>query len=239
MLNYMKADLYRTATRISFYIWLLALTALPVLAIAGAKTAYAPEMIIAVTPSIVYVALSLVALIVSDYAFREDMQLGLYKNDTTSGVSRTGIYVAKFLTGVLLMAGMWLCCSASCILTAGFSFGWSRGIVLLGNMTSMTVLVWFLQTIMCLSLLQAISVLVKKTAALLGICVLISAVLTNAGNVVSSIFPGVANFFNVGGIPDSLGNPSFAASLKFLTMPVIGIALLLFIGNMLFGRKEL
>jgi hypothetical protein len=235
----MKADLYRTTTRISFYIWLLALTALPVLAITGAKTAYAPEAILSVTPSIVYVTFSLVALVVSGYTFREDMQLGLYKNDTTSGASRTGIYVAKFLTGALLMAGMWLCCSASCFLAAGFNFGWSSATVLLENMTSMTALVWFLQTLMYLALFQAIGVVVKKTAVLLVVCVLISAVFTNAENVLNSVAPGVANLFTAESISDSLGGLSSAASLKFLAVPVIGIALLLVIGALLFGRKEL
>jgi ABC-type transport system involved in cytochrome c biogenesis permease component len=239
MLNYIKADLYRTSTRVSFYVWLLALIALPMLIIVGTRTVYASETVVSVVPSVVYLIFALIALVVSDYSFREDMQHGLYKNDTTSGVSRTGIYMAKFLTGVLLMAVMWVFCSASCILAAGFGHGWTAGMTLLKNMASLTTLVWFVQTIMYLSLFQAIGTVVKNTVALLGICILISALFTNVGGILGDALPGIVDFFNTTDATGSFGNSLTVNFLKSLIMPTVGTGLLLLIGNMIFGRKEL
>jgi ABC-type transport system involved in cytochrome c biogenesis permease component len=238
MLNYIKTDLFRTLTRVSFCVQLLALIALPAIIITGVKAAYPPEMVTSITPGIVYMAFSLVALLVSDYTFREDMQLGLYKNDTTNGVSRAGIYMAKFMAGALLMAAMWLSCSAACVLATGANYGWDNGAALFANMASMTALSWFLQTLLFLALFQALGVVIKKTVALLGVCVLASAAVTHAGNVLSSALPGIADFLNMD-VSDAFGDLPVAVLLKSLVITMAGIALLLLAGSALFGRKEL
>lgn len=55
--------------------------------------------------------------------FREDMQLGMLKNDTTSGISREKLFTAKYLTGVFMEAVLWVACSACTVIACGQIFG--------------------------------------------------------------------------------------------------------------------
>jgi hypothetical protein len=195
--------------------------------------------VVNVTPGVVYAAFCLMALVVTEVTFREDMQLGLYKNDVTSGVSRTGLYLAKLLTGALLMAGMWLLCSLSCVLSAGFGYGFDYGPALLRNMSSPMNWLWFVWTLMYMALFQAVGVVVKKTVALLVVCVALNAVVVGAGDVARSVAPDIANLFELFARDTGPYDSSFLGYMKLFIAPVTGIVLFTVAGEMLFRRKEL
>ena len=114
MLNYIRSDLYRLANRISSWIWVAVFLVLPPLLIVGAGSQYDVEKIMTGVSVAIYLLLILAALMLTENVFGEEKRLGLYKNDTTSGISRTKIFISKFLTSAMLEVGLWSLCSVIC-----------------------------------------------------------------------------------------------------------------------------
>ncbi|MFF2910643.1 hypothetical protein [Paenibacillus sp. NPDC057934] len=239
MLNYCKADLYRIGTRLSFLVWCFILIAVPALLIIGVSSHYAPSIVVHVVPGIMYVAFFFITLIITEYTFREDMQLGLYKNDTTSGITRTTIFISKYFSGLLLLLLMWILCSASTMASVFYSFGTADGSTLLQEMVSTTMISYFLSIAAYLALFQMLSVLIQKTASLILVCILSSTVLSNISHLLGSTFPGFSRVLTFLNPVAENSAPSVTLQIVMLTIPVVCVLVLLGIGSFLFRKKEL
>ncbi|MDR0380884.1 MAG: hypothetical protein LBH86_02640 [Oscillospiraceae bacterium] len=245
MLNYIKADLYRIMTRPTFYIWPLLLAALPAAMIAGAGGMYPAGVILAAIPALVYAAFCLMALILTEHTFREDMQLGLYKNDMAGGASRSAVYIAKLITGILLLALLWAVCSLSCIVSASYWLGGDSGLSLLKDMASLQAASLFLRVNVFLAVFQAISIVFKKTSALILVYIAISAAMAYAMKWLGAAWPGLAGFIKhiagfgaYGNFGAAAGAPHAAGGVALLLAPAACIIVLAAIGSMMFEKKE-
>ncbi|OBZ19348.1 hypothetical protein A8L34_07515 [Bacillus sp. FJAT-27264] len=239
MLNYCKADLYRIGTRFSFVLWCFVLIAVPALLIIGVGSHYAPSIVVQIVPGIMYAAFFFITLIITEFTFREDMQLGLYKNDTTSGITRTTIFISKYFSGLLLLLLMWILCSASAVASVFYSFGTADGNTLLQEMVSTTMISYFLSIAAYLALFQMLSVLIQKTASLILVCILCSTVLSNISHMLGSASPGFSKVLTSLNPAVENSAPSVTIQIVMLTIPVICILMLLLIGSFLFRKKEL
>jgi hypothetical protein len=238
MINYIKADLYRIMTRRSFHIWSFAFIVIPAVLLIPASGIYPVGTLLAVIPNLIYVVFCMMTLIVTEYTFRDDMQRGLYKNDTTNGVSRIAIYLAKLLSGVLLTALWWVVCSLSCAASVVYSFGAERGFALLESMTSLRMISLFLWTIVFLSLFQTISVVFQRTSALIIVYGAIIAVITNATELLRAFLPGLAKIIDGSATVAVMGGLSGFGASGLPVLPVLCILGTAVIGGALFGRKE-
>jgi hypothetical protein len=239
MLNYCRADLYRIGTRFSFLVWCFILIAVPALLIIGVGSHYAASIVVQIVPGLMYVAFFLITLIITEYTFREDMLLGLYKNDTTSGITRTTIFISKYFSGVLLLLLMWVLCSASTVASIFYSFGTADGSSLLQEMVSTTMISYFLNIAAFLTLFQMLSVLIQKTASLILVCILCSTVLSNISHMLGSNFPGLSKVLASLNPVVENSSPSVTLQIVMLTIPMVSIVILLMIGSFLFRKKEL
>ncbi|MFC3745225.1 hypothetical protein [Paenibacillus sp. GCM10012306] len=239
MLNYCKADLYRIGTRFSFLVWCFVLIAVPALLIIGVGSHYAPSIVVRIVPSLMYAAFFFITLIITEYTFREDMQLGLYKNDTTSGITRMTIFISKYFSGLLLLLLMWILCSASVLASVFYSFGAADGNTMLQEMGSTTMISNFLSIAAYLALFQMLSVLIQKTASLILVCILCSTIFSNVSNMLSSTFPGLSKVLAYLNPVAENSAPSVTLQIVMLIIPVVCVVVLLGVGSFLFRKKEL
>jgi ABC-type transport system involved in multi-copper enzyme maturation permease subunit len=238
MINYIKADLYRIMTRRSFYIWSFAFIVIPAVLLIPASGIYPVETLLAVIPNLIYVVFCMMTLIVTEYTFRDDMQRGVYKNDTTNGVSRTVIYLAKLLGGVLLTAIWWIVSSLSCVVSLTCNVGAEHGFALLENMMSLRMISLFLWAIVFLSLFQTISVVFQRTSALIIVYGAIIAVITNAKELLRAFLPGLAGILDDSDAVAVMGDLSGFDASGLPVLPVLCILGTAVIGSALFRRKE-
>jgi ABC-type transport system involved in multi-copper enzyme maturation permease subunit len=214
------------------------LTVIPALSIFGLREKYTATEMTGVLPGIIFVIFCVMAFILSDYTFREDSQHGMYKNDMTNGVSRTGIYLAKLLCGLILVAFLWTLCSGVCIASVTYSFSWNEGLALLQKMISAQGITMFLQTVFYLAIFQALSVVIRKTSALILTYAVLSAALSNAGDLLRSVFPRATVFLDRFDLNTITGTAPFTDFIPLLLLPVLCGAAVTVFGNILFARKE-
>lgn len=234
MLNYIKADFYRLDTRISAWIWTLVCLILPPVMIIAAGGQYEVEKIMAVIPVAVYLIFILVALMLTESVFGEDRCLGLYKNDTTSGISRTQLFLSKYLTSVLCAALLWLLCSVFCAFALTKVAGTHKIGQCFGAMFSLQSVWWLLLSLMYAAMFQAIRVLVNKTSMMILCCAVISGLFSQAMNLVQKIFPALATFTSAANMADM----NAFQIILWILLPLVGISVILAVGCMLFKKSE-
>lgn len=230
MLNYIKADFYRLATKPSAWIWTLLLFFVPPFMIVGAGTQYEPEKIMSVVPTCIYLTFILVALMLNESVFGEEKRLGLYKNDTTSGISRTRLFLAKFLTGALLEIGLWLICSAGCVGALVYVAGAEQFLKCIGVMFSLQSVQWLLMIVFYTAVFQTIRVLVNKPSMLILVYGLISTAFTQVTDLIKKAIPQIDTLLATGN--------GVVQTVFMLVLPIMGIAACLGIGSMLFQKSE-
>lgn len=231
MLNYICADLYRIFSRP--FSWLACLTAslLPALAILGVGESYGTEKVILGVQAGIYILFIFLSLLLNEFTFREDMQLGMMKNDTTSGISRGQLFTSKYLTGASIEVVLWGFCSACAVLASGSVFGMDRLVSYIEGIFSLQAVRWILTNLLLLALFQVISIYVKKTSGLILVCLIISAFISNFENPLAKVVPGAEATF--------LLAPGYSsAQAAALAAPLIGIVTLLAVGCFLFQRSE-
>lgn len=225
MLNHIKADMYRIILRKGFILLTAILTALTVLAVAGFSSRYSAQRVFSVYPSVSFFIYLFLSVLISDYTFREELQLKVLKNDMTTGVSRNTLYAAKYLSGIVLTVGLWLVISlatgaAAVVITSpAGAFEFFKGLF------SLPQLLMLLQVFFCLGLFQLIGLFVQKTVLMLLICVVLQQVVRALGENI----PPVQEFLN----KFNSGSP-----VSFI-LTVLAIAVIVFSGSMLFTKKEL
>lgn len=233
MLNYIRADLYRMFGKMGMLVWCLIFVGVIPLFVFGACGSYSMEQVMAGAEVSISIIFMIAALVFSEYTFREDKQLGMFKNDTTSGISRSQLFLAKYMTGAFLMILLWLLCSGltGLVMVKGFSTG---------NVTDIVQAIFSLRTagglltnLMYLALFQTISIFVEKTSVLLLVCVILSTFLSNIGRLLESVLPKMEWSLSLAG---TAGTPlQMAAAILF---PLLGIVIILAVGCGLFQKSE-
>ncbi|MBQ8681291.1 MAG: hypothetical protein IJ509_00040 [Bacilli bacterium] len=234
MLNYMKADLYRIFTKKSIWIWSLALIILPTLLVVGATSEYGSAMILKVLPIGIYIEFIIVSIIVSDYTFREEKELNLYKNDTTCGISKGKIFVSKYLTGILIEIVLWLLCSLFMLFICAISFG--NFFEYVKVIFSIQIVNFLLMDFFYLSLFQLLGIFIRKTSTLILMCIVISSVFENLKSAIEKVIPWVDGIFNL--FIDQSNVINFSQVLQVITLPIILILIVVFIGSKIFENTE-
>lgn len=237
MLNYMKADFYRMSSRPAMWIWSIVLAVFPSLAIWGASSQYEAEKALGVTPVGIYILFMFAVLMLSEYTFREDKQLGLFKNDTTGGISRSGLYVSKYLSGVIAAAALWAVCSALSALTFVKAYDVPFPTAL-SALFSVRAFGWILQNGMYLALFQIIGIYVKKTSVLLLVCLAFSTAISNIGNMIAPVMPKLTALFQTI-FGQGASDNAVLQNVITLVLPLAGIMILISAGCVLFKKSEL
>lgn len=232
MLNYIRADLYRIFSRPFSWLVCLIISILPALAVLGVGENYSTEQVMLGVQVGIYILFIFLSLLLNEYTFREDMQLGMMKNDTTSGVSRGRLFTSKYLTGVLIEVVLWGFCSTCAVLASGYIFGMDHMVSYIGGIFSLQAVSWILTNLLLLALFQVISIYVKKTSGLILVCLIISAFISNFENLLAQAVPGAESAFLL--VPGYSG----AQAASALAVPFIGIVILLAVGCFLFQRSE-
>lgn len=234
MLNYIKADLYRIFTKKSIWIWSLALIIVPTLLVVGAISEYGSVMILKVLPIGIYVEFIIVSIIVSDYTFREEKELNLYKNDTTCGISKGKMFVTKYLTGVLIEIILWLLCSLLMLFVCAISFG--NFFEYLKVIFSIQIVNFLLMDFFYLSLFQLLGIFIRKTSTLILMCIVISSVFENFKSAIVKVIPWFDGKFNL--FIDQGNIINFSGILQIIILPILFILILVFVGSKIFENTE-
>jgi len=225
MLNHIKADMYRIFSQRGFILLTVILTALTVLTIIGFSSKYSVESIISVYPSVSFFIYLILSVLISDYTFREELQLKVLKNDMNTGVSRNALYAAKFLSGVILTLVIWLIISLAASAAAGIIASTTGAFEFLKGLVSMPQLLLLLQVFLCLGLFQLIGLFVQKTLLMLLICVVMQQVVRVLGESIP-VMQDIMDKFYSGGL------------VSFL-LTAFALVVIVFIGSVLFNKKEL
>lgn len=226
MLNYFRADCYRLFSGGKAWLRVLALIALPPVAIIAAKSQYELEQIQAAVPVAIYLAFILLALSLNEFVFGEEKRHGVFKNDTTSGISRNALFLSKFFTSVFLETVLWVLTSAACALALTYLSGTGSVGLCFAQMFSLRGLSWLLQTIFYIALFQTIRSFADKTSVLILICAVLSTLYTQLKDLLSKISPAFAAV---------MSGEHIAAEFAVLTAGTLAV---LYIGCRLFQRKE-
>ena len=234
MLNYMRADCYRVFSKKSAWIWTLILLVVPPLMIVGASSQYETEMIISVIPTVIYFLFFVVSLSLTENIFGEDKRLGLFKNDTTSGISRTELFVSKFLTGAFAEIGLWAVCSIACAVALAYISGFEYVGSCFLQLFSIQSIWWLLLNIFYLIFFQAIRTLVNKTSVLILVCSVINTVFSQMVDLVKKAFPIFGSFMNMANI----ATMEILPIVTMFSVLLIGIIAMLIVGCYLFRRSE-
>lgn len=226
MLNYFKADCYRLFSGFKARLWVLALIVLPPVTIIAAKSQYELEQIRAAMPVAIYLAFIFLALSLNEFVFGEEKRHGVFKNDTTNGISRNALFLSKFFTSVFLETVLWALTSAACALALAFLSGPASMGSCLAWMFSLQALSWLLQTIFYIALFQTIRVFTNKTSVLILVCAMLSTLYTQLRDLLSQTSPALAAV---------MSGENIAAELA---VPAVGILVVLYIGCRLFRQSE-
>lgn len=225
MLNHIKADMYRIILRKGFILLTIILTALTVLAVIGFSTKYSAERVFSTYPAVSFLIYLFLSVLISDYTFREELQLKVLKNDMSTGVSRNALYVAKYLSGVILTVGLWFVISLATGVTAGILMSPAGAFEFFKGLFSLPQLLMMLQVFFCLGLFQLIGLFVQKTILMLFICAVLQQAVTALGEN-APVIQDIMNKFN-------------SNSLVSFLLIAVGIMVIVFAGSMLFNKKEL
>lgn len=225
MINHIKADIYRIILRKGFILLTVILTALIVLAVVGFSGKFSAETVFSTYPSVSFLIYLFLSVLISDYTFREELQLKVLKNDMTTGVSRGAIYVAKYLSGIILTLGFWIVISLSTCVVAGFLMSPAGALEFFKRLVSLSQLLMMLQVFFCLGLFQLIGLFVQKTILMLLICAVLQQIVTALGDKIP-VIQDIMDKFN-------------SNSLVSFILTVIAIIVIVFNGSILFNKKEL
>ena len=236
MLNYIRADLYRIFSRPVSWLVCLSAAAFPALAVLGVGEQYSMEQVLVGLQVGIYMLFLFLGLLLNEYTFREDMQLGMMKNDTTSGVSRFELYTAKYFSGMMIEVFLWVICSVASAIACSQVFGMKVILDCFGAVFSVQAISWLLNNLLLLALFQVISIFVKKTSALVLASLAISAMVGNLGTVLGKVIPGAEQMFTLFA---TTGQPTIFQAAVALGAPIVGIVALLLVGCALFQNSEL
>lgn len=240
MLNYVKADLYRIGTQVSFYVWCAALTVVPAAyAFAQMYDQFPATAMTRVILDIMGAAFVVFAVFITECTLREDGQYGLFKNDTTSGVSRAGIYLSKLVCGLVLMALAWVPCSAACATVMAVCNTAGDGVAFLQGIFGLQGLLLLVRSAFYLALFQALSVVIEKTSLLILACIAASMVLSGAGRLLGVAISHLPELQNRFGFDAVMGNAAGIDCIPVLLLMLLGGVAVTVFGNALFARKEL
>lgn len=226
MLNYFKADCCRLFSGFKARLWVLALIVLPPVTIVAAKSQYELEQIRAAVPAAIYLAFILLALSLNEFVFWEEKRHGVFKNDTTNGISRNALFLSKFFTSVFLETALWVLTSAACALALTYLSGTVSMGRCFAQMFSHQALLWLVQTIFYIALFQTIRTFADKISVLILVCAVLSTLYAQLRDLISQASPTLAAV---------MSGENIAAELAML---IIGILVVLYIGCRLFRRSE-
>lgn len=240
MLNYIKSDLYRIGMQVSFYVWCAALTVVPAAyAFTQMYDQLAATAMTRIILDIMGAAFFVFAIYITECTLREDGQYGLFKNDTTSGVSRSGIYLSKLLCGLVLMVLMWVPCSAACATVMAVCYTAGDGVAFLQGIFGLQGLVLLVRSAFYLALFQALSVVIKKTSMLILACIAASMVLSGAIGLIGVAIPQLPELQDRFGFGAVMANATGIDCIPVLFLMLLGGVAVTAFGNALFARKEL
>lgn len=235
MLNYIRADLYRILSRPLPWLWFLIAAGSPALAVLGMGKQYELAQVLLGVQVGIYIVFIFLSLILNEYTFREDMQLGMLKNDTTSGISRGKLFMAKYLTGVFMEAVLWVVCSVCAVIACGHIFGMAYILSYWKTLFSVQTVSWLFNNLLFLALFQVISIFVKKTSGLILVCLIVSTFVSRLGTLLGEALPGTEQAFT---LLVTTGQPTVFQTVTALACPLAGAAALCLAGCALFRRSE-
>jgi len=225
MLNHIKADMYRIIFRKGFIMLSVILTALTVLAIISFSSKYSMDSITLVYSSVSFFIYMILSVLISDYTFREELHLKVLKNDMTTGVSRSALYIAKYVSGILLTIGFWVVISLSASIAVGVIKSPAEAFEFFKGFFSLSQLLMILQVLLFLGLFQLIGLYVQKTILMLLICAVLQQVVRSLGDSVP-VMQDLINQFN-------------SNDLSSFMLTSIAVVVIVFSGSVLFNKKEL
>ena len=226
MLNYFRADCYRLFCGAKAWLRVLVLIALPPAAIIAAKSQYTLEQIRAAAPAAIYLAFILLALSLNEFVFGEEKRHGVFKNDTTNGISRSALFLTKFFTSVFLETALWVLASAACALALAYLSGTASIGRCFAQMFSCQALLWLVQTIFYIALFQTIRAFADRISVLILVCAMLGTIYARLRDLILWASPAFAAV---------MGGENIAVELAVL---ITGILAVLYIGCRLFRRSE-
>lgn len=185
---------------------------------------HTPEQLLAGVQTGIYLIFLLLTLFLNESIFREDLQLGILKNDTTNGLSRERLFLVKYLTGVSVEVLLWLLCTGCAVLALGRDLGLS---LCAGRLFSVRAAAFLLLELLILALLQVISIYVRKTSQLILACLAVSTTV----NTLPQAIPGAALLLTADA-------PTLPQAAALLAAEAAGIGVLCLTGCLLFRRIE-
>jgi len=222
MFNHIKADMHRIVFRKGFLTLFIILVAVSLLAVTGFSSKYSAEVVLTFYQGISYLMLLFFSVIVIDYTFKEEFYLRLTKNDMNTGVSRNVLYTSKYLSGVILIVGFWLIVSVAISLAVFWIGSTEQALKFFGELFSLQQLLMLLQILFFAGLFQLLALFVQKTILMILIC----GVLQQAVTSISEAIPVIKEFIN-------------EDSVLSIAWTSVGILLIVYIGCLLFRRREL
>ncbi|GAA3410666.1 hypothetical protein ACFFNY_21195 [Paenibacillus hodogayensis] len=225
MFNHIKADMHRILLRKGFLNLTAILIAVSVLAVLGFSSQYSAEKVLSFYPAINFLLFLLISVVVNDYTLKEELYLKVIKNDMNTGVSRSQYYTSKFLSGVILIVTFWLVLSIVISVAAGFAASPEQAIQFFGGLFSLQQFLMILQVLFFVGVFQLFALFIQKTVLMLLICGVVQQGLNSIAKTVPHM-QDILNKYNTG---------DFVS--VFLT--VLGIIAIVWVGCLLFNKKEL
>lgn len=241
MMNYIKADLYRIGTQVSFYVWCLASVVVLAFSVFATHNQFTATAMMGFGLGFTFLGLFIFifAIFITEHTLRTESQYGLFKNDTTSGVSRTGIYLSKLMCGFILMVLMWVLYSVACAAVVAFNFTLSEGFAFLQKAFGLQGMLVLLKASLYLALFQALSVVIKTTPILVLVYFVVSMILSSLGSILGNVIPQLSEVLNCFDFGTAIENTSFIDYIPALLLMLLGGVAVTVFGNILFARKEL
>lgn len=228
MINYIKADFYRIFRRKNIYISFMVLILIIPLIMFGAAKSYGVKTVINVINPIFYVIFFFISLSVNDYCLREDISLGILKNDMTTGVSRKKIYLSKFISGLILLLIFEILVYLLAYLGIGLASSFNESLPVIKNIFTTTNICFMFRIIGSFTLFQVGCLFATKTMQLFILC-----------GIIDGVFMQILDSIkNIKFVKELITNETSDLWLNSLILCIISI-ILLYIGTKLFQKKSL